>query len=393
MNEITRVAEPGAGAAAQGDRRRLPFGFVAFVGAATSLVFCYVQVLISLMAPLFGLAAFEMNLHLQAVFMWAFALVTVSGLARDRRHHHSNLPLILSGAAVLIIAGTLYTYYDIRILILGYVLLVISALLNQNRILVSLNKEVRTQARQLGELNSTLEKRVESQVAEIGRLARLKRFLAPEVADLITSEGNESLLDHHRRYIACLFCDIRDFTPLTEELEPEEVMNVLQTFHESLGRLIAKRGGTIGYRAGDGLMVFFNDPLPCDAPVFEAASLALEMKSTFIDARREWERLGHKLGLGMGIAGGYATLGFVGYEGRFDYTAIGNVVNIASRLCDNAGDGEILINQRAYLDIEGEVQAERRGPLDLKGVGKQVESYHVVKLSEGGDLLEPTSTD
>ena len=165
-------------------------------------------------------------------------------------------------------------------------------------------------------------------------------------------------------------------------------MNVLQTYHERLGRLIAERGGTIGYRAGDGLMVFFNDPLPCDQPVLKAIELALEMKGAFAEARRKWERLGHKLGLGIGIAGGYATLGFVGYEGRFDYTAIGNVVNIASRLCDNTADGEIPINQRAYLDIEGKVRLERRGPLELKGVGKQAETYNVVGRGESGGLLE-----
>ena len=271
-----------------------------------------------------------------------------------------------------------------RILILGYVLLVIAALFNQNRILVGLNREVRAQATQLKELNGTLEERVETQVTEIERLARLKRFLSSEVADLITSEGKDSLLDSHRRLNACLFCDVRNFTSFSESVEPEEVMSLLQSYHERFGRLVAEHGGTIGYRAGDGLMVIFNDPLPCDDPMLRAAKLALDMRTAFDEMRGEWQKLGHDLGLGIGIASGYATLGLIGYEGRFDYTAIGNAVNIAARLCDKAEDGEILVNERAHAEIEEMARFDPVGPVDLKGVGKQVETYDLIALAGPG---------
>ena len=380
MSDISQDTDQTVVAEAQHDRGTLLFGSLAFIGAGASLIFCYAQVLISLIAPLFGLGAFELNIHLQAVFMWGFGLVTVVGLVRDRKQHHSNWPLILSVCAVAVIAGTLYAFYDIRILILGYVLLVISALLNQNMKLESLNQEVRAQSRQLRELNSTLEERVRTQVAEIEKLARLKRFLSTEVADLITAEGRESLLDSHRRLIACLFCDVRNFTTFSEAVEPEEVMDVLQAVHERMGHLVAEHGGTIGYRAGDGMMVIFNDPLPSRDPVVEATKLACEMRTTFKEIQEHWRELGHNLGLGVGVAYGYATLGLIGSEGRYDYTAIGNVVNIAARLCDRAEDGEILVDKRAQIEIDGEARIEPAGHLDLKGIGTQVEAFRIIDL-------------
>ncbi len=384
MAEPERIEGTDTNAAVEDEQRGLPFGFLAYLGVTVSLVFCYGQVLIGLLAPLTGLAAFAFNPDLQAVLMWSFALVTVVGLIRDRKTHGKNLPLIAGIVALAVIVGTLYTFYHVLILVLGYIFLVASAFLNQNVMLGNLNRDVAAQARRLNELNSTLEQRVESQVDEIERLARLKRFLAPEVADLITSEGTESLLDSHRRYIACLFCDIRDFTPLSENIEPEEVMGVLQTYHRRLGKLIAVQGGTIGYRAGDGLMVFFNDPLPCDEPVLEAAKLAIAIRRAFDEMRQDWEKRGYKIGLGIGIASGYATLGVVGYEGRIDYTAFGNVVNVAARLCDRAADRQILINQRALADVDGKVEAEAYGSLDLKGVGKEVETFSLTCLTAGG---------
>ena len=262
----------------------------------------------------------------------------------------------------------------------GYVVLLVAAFLNQNTMLRVLNGTVQSQASQLKEINNTLEERVRAQVGEIERLARLKRFLAPEVADLIMNEGRESLLDSHRRYIACLFCDIRDFTPLSESLEPEEVMDLLQSYHERVGGLVAAHGGTIGYRAGDGLMIFFNDPLPCDAPVLRATQLAISIEQTFAEIQKDWEKLGYRLDIGIGIAAGYATLGMIGTERRVDYTAIGNVVNVAARLCEMAGEGRILINQRAYLDVEDAVQVEALGALDLKGIGRQTEAYRLVAI-------------
>jgi class 3 adenylate cyclase len=165
-------------------------------------------------------------------------------------------------------------------------------------------------------LNKNLERKVEHQDHEIGRLARLKQFLAPQVADLVVSEGKDSLLDTHRRYIACLFCDIRDFTAVSEGIEPEEVIAILQAYHEAVGSLVLQHQGTIGYRAGDGLMVFFNDPIPCEEPVLDAVRLALEIRAAFNRIREPWRRLGHPIGLGVAIASGYATLGLVGFQGR-----------------------------------------------------------------------------
>jgi class 3 adenylate cyclase len=197
---------------------------------------------------------------------------------------------------------------------------------------------------------------------------------------MITSEGKEGLLDSHRRYIACPFCDIRDFTPLSESLEPEEVMEVLQVYHEKIGALIAASGGTIGFRAGDGVMVFFNDPLPCDHPSLEAATLALAMRDAFAEARRKWERLGSRLAIGIGIASAYATLGLVGDTGRRDYTAIGNVVNLASRLCNQATEDEILLDQRAFLDAEEWIIADAPRTLDLKGIGQAIQVFTLRSL-------------
>ncbi len=363
-----------------------PFGLIALVGATISVIFCYGQILISLITPLFGMAAFELNIHVQAIFMWLFGLVTVYGLARDRQAVGSAIPLIVAVVAVLIIAGTLYTFYDIRVLIVGYALLVIAALLNQIMMLGSLKEQVEARAAELTDLNNNLEMKVEAQVSEIDRLARLKRFLAPEVADLITNEGKEDLLDSHRRQISCLFCDIRDFTPLTETLEPEEVMEILQTFHETMGRLIAESGGTIGARAGDSVMIFFNDPLPCDEPSREAAALALSMRAAFIDARKKWERLGNKVGIGFGIGSGYATLGIVGDRSRRDYTAIGKVVNLASRLCDQAGADEILMDRRAYLEAEPAILVDAPRALDLKGIGEGIDAFPLRALREDASI-------
>ncbi len=353
------------------------FGSLAIAGAAASLFFCYGQVLISLMAPLFGLAEFELNIHVQAVFMWVFALVTVAGLWRDRSRHGSNVPLAVSGVAVATIIGTLYAYYDIRILILGYVLLVISALLNQMFMLAGLNRKISAQKMQLATLNSSLERRVETQVAEIDRLARLKRFLSSEVADLITSEGRENLLDSHRRQVACLFCDVRSFTAFSETAEPEEVMEVLQAIHERMGELVNDHGGTIGYRAGDGLMVIFNDPLACDDPVEKAVRLAADMKRAFAEVQSRWRERGHELGLGVGVSYGYATLGVIGSEGRYDYTAIGNVVNVAARLCDMAKDGEVLLDRRAQVELGGDVAVDPMGEVMLKGASRGIEVFRL----------------
>ncbi len=184
-------------------------------------------------------------------------------------------------------------------------------------------------------------------------------------------------MESHRRYVATLFCDLRGFTGFSERAEPEEVIDVLQNYHQVLGRLVLEYGGTINHRAGDGLMVIFNDPLPCDEPVRRATELAFSARDDVGELAHNWAKLGHQLGFGIGIAAGYATLGIIGDELRSDYTAIGNVINLASRLCDSAQDGEILVNQRAYLDVESTVKGQEVTGLKLKGVTQLQEVYSI----------------
>lgn len=357
----------------------LPFGIPALAGAVASLTTCYATVFAE---AALGVSRLGLNPHLQAALMGAFALFAVYALWQDRKHHHSNVPVTLGAVAVAALIITLYVQYSGGVETFAYVLLVIAALLNQTTFLSVLNRRTRHQAREIEHLNRRLEHRIESQTHEIDRLARLKQFLAPQVADLVVSEGRHNLLDTHRRYIACLFCDIRDFTAVSETLEPEDVIAVLQAYHERIGSLVTEHGGTIGYRAGDGLMAFFNDPVPCEAPVLEAVKLALDIRATFEEIRAPWSKQGHAIGLGIAIASGYATLGLVGFQGRADYTAIGGVVNVASRLCDKASDGQILLTQRARLDVESHVRAKPLGAFELKGVTNAVEVYDVLGLSE-----------
>lgn len=358
-------------------RRALPYGVLAFVGALGSLATCYGSIFI---ATLFGIEALGINPHVQAVVMWAFGLLAIYAMWRDRSRHGRTLPLIIGGGGVAVLVFTLYVQYDIKFEILAYVLLVVAALLNQNALIRALYRTVARQAAEIRDFNRNLEDKVQRQVQEIGRLSRLKNFLAPSVAELVVTEDKEALLDSHRRYIACLFCDIRNFTAASERLEPEETIALLQAYHEKVGALVAARNGTIGYRAGDGLMVFFNDPMPCDEPVLDAVKLAIDIRDVWPDLRRHWQRLGHSVGIGVGIASGYATLGLIGDEARTDYTAIGNGVNIAARLCDQAGDGEILIDQRAYLDVEAQIDAVAGGARELKGLSAPVDTYAVLGL-------------
>lgn len=241
----------------------------------------------------------------------------------------------------------------------------------------SLHDEVQTQAAELERWNGELETRVATQVEELDRLGRLRRFLSPQVADAVVSAGDESLLGSHRALIATVFCDLRGFTRFCESAEPEEAIEVLQAYHEAMGRLIHEHGGTIDHRAGDGIMVIFNDPLPCDDPAGAALSMALSMHARMGELGAGWRKLGHRLGFGVGISLGYATVGMVGFEGRYDYTANGSVVNLAARLCDEAGDGEILLSTRAYAALEERVQVEDAIELTLKGFHEPVEVFRV----------------
>lgn len=366
---------------------RLPFGLLAYFGAGASLLVCYGKVLILTTIASFGFPELQFNPHVQALLMWLLGLVALAGLFQDRKFHQKQYPLILGGVGVAIIIATLYTHYDPVLEVSGYILLVIAALTNQNARLSQLNREVElqsrtvaNQAKELAALNENLEQRVSDQVQEIDKLARLKRFLAPGVAQVVLDEHRESMLESHRSYIVTLFCDIRGFTGFSENMEPEEVMEVLQSYHQQMGKLVAEYGGTIDHRAGDGLMVFFNDPLPCDDPELKAVDLALSMSERFEALNAAWQKQGYELGFGIGIASGYATLGIVGNEDRYDYTANGNAVNQASRLCDEARNGQILISKKTYLAIEDRVEVSEIGALTLKGIGKPVVVYDLKGL-------------
>jgi class 3 adenylate cyclase len=243
----------------------------------------------------------------------------------------------------------------------------------------ALHDKVQAQAADLATWNRTLEQRVKEQVAEIERIGRLKRFLSPQVAQLVAS-GDERVLESHRREVTIVFCDLRDFTAFAESAEPEEVIAVLREYHATLGALIDKFEGTVERFAGDGLMVLFNDPFPCPAPSARAVQMASEMRNEVTELAAKWRGHGHELGFGIGIANGYATLGCIGFEGRFQYSATGTVANLASRLCDHALNGQILVDAKVHAEVKPMVEFEAVGELDLKGFRRAVKAYNVVKL-------------
>ena len=236
-------------------------------------------------------------------------------------------------------------------------------------------------AAQLVELNQTLDQRVRDQVGELDRLGRLKRFLSPQLAELVASSGDASFLESHRREIAVVFCDLRDFTGFAETAEPEEVMGVLAEYHQALGELIYSFEGTLERFAGDGLMVFFNDPNPCDDAALRAVAMAVAMRERVTELARGWHNRGHELEFGIGITQGYATLGRIGFKERSDYAAIGTVTNLAARLCAKAKGGQILIPQRVQSAVEDQIETEPAGDLDLKGFSKLVRAYNVIGLN------------
>lgn len=244
-------------------------------------------------------------------------------------------------------------------------------------------RELKEKTEEVQAFNVSLEQRVEQQVGEIERMGRLKRFLPAAVADTVVSSGSEKMLSSHRALLGVLFCDIRGFTAFCETAEPEETIEVLQTYHQEMGRLIADHGAGVDHRMGDGIMVLFNDPLPCVDPAGDAVRLAIAMRARMEDLCVGWKRMGHRLGFGVGISLGYATVGMVGYEGRYDYTASGTAVNLAARLCDRAEDGEILLSPRARIAVEDDFQAETRGEMSLKGIREPLE---VFKLSQSTSI-------
>jgi len=230
----------------------------------------------------------------------------------------------------------------------------------------------------LNKLNQQLEQRVTDQVNEIERMGRLRRFLPPQVADLIVASGAEKQLESHRREITALFCDLRGFTGFSESSDPEDVMALLREYHAAIGGIINKYGGTLERYAGDGVMVVFNDPIPVDNPALQAVRMAIDMRAAIGALIEKWRRLGHEIGFGIGIAHGFATLGTIGFEGRFDYAAIGTVSNVASRLCDEAKPGQILISPRVLMAVEKEVAVEPVGEFTLKGIRRPMSAYNVL---------------
>jgi adenylate cyclase len=240
--------------------------------------------------------------------------------------------------------------------------------------------EMRSQ--EIAMLNEQLEQRVATQVSEIERMSKLRRFLPPQVADLILASGAEKQLESHRREITALFCDLRGFTGFSESSDPEDVMALLGQYHEAIGQIVMKYGGTLERFAGDGVMVIFNDPVPIENPPLQAVLMALEMRAAIGQLIEKWRDRGQDLGFGIGIAHGFATLGSIGFEGRRDYAAIGTVSNVASRLCDEAKAGQILVSPRVRQAIETTaVMVEPVGEFSLKGIRRPIMAYNVLEAS------------
>jgi adenylate cyclase len=232
------------------------------------------------------------------------------------------------------------------------------------------------------ELNRTLEERVQAQVEELERMQRLQRFLSPQLAEAIVSSGDESILSSHRRQVAMFFADLRGWTNFVDAVEPEELMRVLGEFHEVIGRLVKRFDATVGFLEGDGVQLFFNDPIEIpDAPL-RAVLLGCALREEMAELTPQWQKRGHALDFGAGIALGYATCGEIGFEGRSDYAAIGAVTNLASRLADEATGGQILIAQRLYAEVEDDVDVEPVGEVTLKGFQRPVAAFNVLAVRE-----------
>jgi class 3 adenylate cyclase len=378
MSLVEQTARPLGANQAEPIPRLNRFGWQANICALGSIMACFSQPLLVTVVGVLGLPITGITSHLQAVLMWALALLALIGLGRDHKAHRNNKPIVVGVVSLAIIVGTLYVHYHWAILTLAYLLLISAVFMNQTAMLSGLYDRVQRQARELADWNETLTQRVAEQVARIEKLDRLRRFLSPQVAELIINAGEDTMLASHRRDVAALFCDLRGFTSFSERIEPEEAMEILRTYHLELDRLINKHNGMIDHRAGDGVLVIFNDPVPCEKPMETTLQLALEMRARVRELGQDWKTRGYDLGFGIGIASGFATLGVIGAEGRFDYTANGNVINLACRLCDAALNDQILLSQRAHAEIEHLVNSEPLPPLELKGLRRPVQAFNVL---------------
>jgi class 3 adenylate cyclase len=244
-------------------------------------------------------------------------------------------------------------------------------------------ERLEAQAAELARGNAELAAQVAEQVDEIARIGRLRRFLSPQIADLVAAEGSgNALLESHRREISVVFADLRGFTAFTDTAAPEDALQVLREYHAAMGAVIARFEGTLEHFAGDGIMVYFNDPLPCPDHPQRALRMALAMREAVGALSGDWEKRGHQIGFGIGIAVGYATLGQFGFEGRLEYGALGSVTNLASRLCDEAAAGQIVVSQRAQHLTEPWADVRSLGPLNLKGFHRPVTAYELAAWRE-----------
>jgi len=241
---------------------------------------------------------------------------------------------------------------------------------------------IKAQAAELAELNRTLEERVGAQVAELERLGRLRRFLSPQLADAVVSSGDETILRSHRRQVAMFFADLRGWSSFVDAVEPEELMRVLSEFHGVIGRLVKRFEATVGFLEGDGVQLFFNDPIEIPDAALRAVRIGCALREEMAELTPLWSKRGYDLDFGAGIALGYATCGEVGFEGRSDYAAIGAVTNLASRLADEATSGQILIAQRLYAEVENDVDVESVGEFTLKGFPRPVQAFNVLAVHE-----------
>src|SRR5438034_4404562 len=248
---------------------------------------------------------------------------------------------------------------------------------------------VKTLHDQLSEVNRTLEARVSAQVAELERLGRLKRFFSPQLAEAIVSGGAEDPLKSHRRDITVVFLDLRGFTAFAETAEPEEVMGVLREYHAEMGKLILAWEGTLERFTGDGMMIFFNDPVQVPDPAERAVRMAAAMRERVTELAVGWKKTGFDLDFGIGIAHGYATLGAIGFEGRVDYGAIGTVTNLAARLCAEAQPGQVLLTQRVMTTVEALIEAEAVGEVSLKGLSRPMKVFDLLRLKSAHKPLPP----
>lgn len=376
------------------DRTRLPFGMLATTATILSLVSCYATRIELWIPSLHEPIQNWVNIHVQAAVIVATAAAAVVGLMLDRKHHRSATPSAVGCAGFVLIAWSMYAPFGRIDDIVGFILLVSAVFLNQTKALRALTLNLQSQnteidrqhrlleqqSKQLADWNRTLSQRVEDQLSRIERLGRLKRFFSPQLAELILEGNTQDPLKIHRREIAVVFLDLRGFTAFADRAEPEEVIDVLQEYHTAMGELIGQFEGTLERFTGDGIMVFFGDPITVSNPLERAVRLSLAMRERVGTLTPRWSRRGYDLGLGIGVALGYATIGAIGFEGRWDYAAIGRVTNLAARLCVEAQSGQILINQPSLDGMENLLEIESIGDLTLKGFQRPVPVLNILGL-------------